>query len=255
MDILYLHVKGEHCESLRFSLRSINDYGINVDRVFICGYSPEWISDEVIKVPYTPDPNLPKGKNIFKQILYAVENTDIGINHGGEFLISMDDHFYFRNIDFNNYPFYVKDYPQRAYRYLLPNSLDYTKASVDYQQVLVNTYWFCLNKGFLTLNTTCHRNMHMNRYLLNESKGLCNQIVESEKHIEGIAIMLNYYLTRYPKRWQIILDFKNDNIQKIKKYIQDKNAHVFSTNDFELDSDIHRFLQTIYPNKSKYEKT
>lgn len=94
----------------------------------------------MIKVPYTPDPNLPKGKNIFKQILYTVENTDIGINHGGEFLISMDDHFYFRNTDFNNYPFYVKDYPQRAYRYLLPNSLDYTKMSVDYQQVLINTY-------------------------------------------------------------------------------------------------------------------
>lgn len=255
MDILYLHKKDKHCESLRFSLRGLNDYGINVDRVFICGYSPEWASEEVIKIPYTPDPNLPKDKNIFKQILYAVENTDIGIHHNGEFLISMDDHFYFRNTDFNNYPFYVKDYPQRAYRYLLPNSLDYTKMSIDYQQILINTYWFCLNHGLLTLNTCPHRNMHMNRYLLSEAKTLCDEIICSDHSIEGICTMLNYYLTKYPKRWQIILDFKNDNIQKIKKYIQDKNTHVFSTNDFELDSDIHKFLKIIYPNKSKYEKT
>jgi hypothetical protein len=167
----------------------------------------------------------------------------------------MDDHFYFRSTDFNNYPFYVKDYPQRAYRYLLPNSLDYTKMSVDYQQVLINTYWVCLNNGLLTLNTCPHRNTHFNRYLVRETKELVQQVLNYKGDVSGIAVMVNYYLTRYPKRWQIILDFKNDNIQKIKKYIQDKNTHVFSTNDFELNSDIHQFLQTIYPNKSKYEKT
>ena len=38
---------------------------------------------------------------------------------------------------------------------------------------------------------------------------------------------------------------------KLKQAI--KESHVFSTHDFELNTPIHKFLQELYPEKSKYE--
>ena len=81
----------------------------------------------MIHISFAPNKDLFKSKNIWAQILHAINNSDIGNNHDGEFLISMDDHFYCKETDFNSYPFYVKDYVKRSYRYLLPNFLDYTK--------------------------------------------------------------------------------------------------------------------------------
>jgi len=54
MDIVYLMGEGySKCNynELRYSLRSIDKYGKNVDRVYVIGYCPEWLSDEIIKIP------------------------------------------------------------------------------------------------------------------------------------------------------------------------------------------------------------
>jgi len=112
MDILYLVGEGySKCNynELRYSLRSIEKYGKNVDRVYVVGYCPEWLSDEIIKIPLDSQSLKHSGItekhiNFITSILYVVDNTDIG----NEFLISMDDHFYIRETDFNNYPIYAK---------------------------------------------------------------------------------------------------------------------------------------------------
>ena len=41
---------------------------------------------------------------MFEAILHTIDNTNIG----DDFLVSMDDHFYIREVDFNNYPIYAK---------------------------------------------------------------------------------------------------------------------------------------------------
>ena len=53
MDILYVIGKGSEWNNneLRFSLRSIAKYGKNIDRVFIVGYKPDFVSDEVTFIP------------------------------------------------------------------------------------------------------------------------------------------------------------------------------------------------------------
>ncbi|MBR0299772.1 MAG: hypothetical protein IJQ93_05590, partial [Bacteroidales bacterium] len=54
MDILYIVGAGcSRCNDfeLRMSLRSIAMYGKNVGRVFVCGHCPDWLSDEVVKLP------------------------------------------------------------------------------------------------------------------------------------------------------------------------------------------------------------
>lgn len=260
MDILYLigDVSHTNHRELRYSLRSIEKHGINVDRVFVCGYCPDFLSDEVIKITHGKQKsfdNFSKNRNIYSSILYAVETTDIGIKHNGEFLISMDDHFYCMNVDFNRYPFFAKDYLNRFHRYLLPNMLDYTKSSVDYQQILVNTYHMCLNNNLNIINLTLHRNMHMNRYILREMDNLNSEILNSDKNaVEAMCVALNYRLTKYPFKYEVVIDVKTNNVDELSNLINNKQIHVFSTNDFELNSDIDNFLFSLYPHKSKYEK-
>ena len=257
MDILYLvgpHSTNGH-KDLRYSLRSIDKYGKNIDRIFVCGHCPEFLKN-IIKIECIPDQNLPKTKKIFLQLLYAVEHTDIGINHDGEFLISMDDHFYVKETDFNNYPFFVKDYIHRSCRYILPNQLDYTKMSVDYQQILVNTYHFCINNGLNVLNFAPHRNMHMNRYVFDEIKQttILDNYFNNSQEIEGLITIQNYRLRTHPFTYLLCIDFKNDNPDEILRYIEkDAQCHCFSTNDFEINSNLDMFLNTLFPDKCKYE--
>lgn len=261
MDILYLVGTGSKCDNfeLKCSLRSIEKYGINVDRVFVCGYCPAWLSDDVIKIekPINKSTNnFDKNKNIYRDLIYAVENTDIGVNHNGDFLVSMDDHFYIKETDFDNYPYYVKDYPLRQCRHYLPLVFESGFKSENYQRLLVSTANFLKDRGFSYINFTLHRNMHINRYvLLDEMKELNNEIFSNDNiFIEGNATVLNFMYTKHPFKYEIVKDNKTNNPLIIYNFIK-TGEHVFSTADFSIDSKkLCSVLNKLYPNKSKYEK-
>lgn len=260
MDILYLVGNGTKCDDweLRFSLRSIEKWGGNsVDRVFVVGHCPEWLSDNVIKVELpikSSSGNNDKNKNIYRDLLYAVEHTDIGMNHNGEFLISMDDHFYCKETDFNNYPFFVKDYTKRKCRHMLPLEFENGFTAKSYQRLLVSTGNFLNDRGYSHINFTLHRNMHMNRYILEEMKPLNEEIFNNDDiFVEGSATALNYRYTKYPFEYTICIDHKTNNVKKLKEIIQDENTHVFSTDDFLYRSRTFNFLKRLYNFKSKYE--
>lgn len=259
MDILYLIGKGSQCNDweLRFSLRSIEKYCKNVGRIFVVGHCPNWLSDEVIKIkkPILPSfGNNDKNKNIYRDLLYAVENSDIGVNDNGEFLISMDDHFYCCETDFNNYPFYVKDYTKRKCRHMLPEVFEEGFMAEDYQHLLVSTSNFLLERGFSNINFTLHRNMHMNRYFIEQMKDLNDEIfTNNDIFVEGAAVALNYRYTKQPFDYIICEDKKFDNVKEIKKLLKSESQHVFSTNDFKLFSPLFVFLSKLYNIPSKYE--
>ena len=260
MDILYLVGEGSKCDDyeLRFSLRSIEKYGVNVGRIFVCGYCPNWLSDEVIKIPtnaITVIDNNDKNKNIYRDLLYAVKNSDIGINDNGEFLISMDDHFYCSETDFNNYPFYAKEYTKRKCGYMLPLVFEHGFRCESYQKLLVSTANFLNDRGYSYINFTLHRNMHMNRYILEEMKELNDEIFSNnEIFIEGAATALNYRYTKYPFKYEVVKDIKSNNPIALKQLIDNKVINCFSTNDFSMFMPIFNFLNTMYKEKSKYEK-
>ena len=260
MDILYLIGKGSQCNDweLRFSLRSIEKYCKNVGRIFVVGHCPNWLSDEVIKIkkPILPSfDNNDKNKNIYRDLLYAVENSDIGVNDNGEFLISMDDHFYCRETDFNNYPFYVKDYLYRKCRHMLPEIFEEGFMAEDYQHLLVSTSNFLKSKGLSNINFTLHRNMHMNRYIIEQMKELNDEIFNNDDiFVEGAAVALNYRYTKHPFDYVICEDIKVNEVKQIEKILKDENSHVFSTNDFKLFSPLFIFLCKLYNIPSKYEK-
>ena len=249
MDILYFLKKGgSKCDDfeLRCSLRSIEKFGKNVGRIFIVGHCPDWLSDEVIKIPYEVDSNGKKHKNLHSQLLYAIRNSDIGINDNGEFLISMDDHFYIKPTDFHNYPFYVKnkDFPEiveedSKYKY--------------YDNLLINTKHFCERYNIPPIYSVPHRNMHMNRYVIEEMGELNDLIISgSEPEVEGFCIVQNY---RHKYHYTVLTRIDDIKFLKVDEFKENyKKIHVFSTRNFKNGSRFYILLKKLYPNKSKYEK-
>lgn len=260
MDILYLVGEGSNCDNaeLKFSLRSLEKFGKHVDRIFVCGYCPEWLSDKVIKINTTAkiiNNNKIKNKNIYRDLLYAVEHSDIGVNNNGDFLISMDDHFYVNETDFDDYPYYAKTYPLRKCKHMLPIQYEEGFNHKDYQKLLVSTANYLKNKNLSYINFTLHRNMHMNRYvLLNEMKEINKEIFDNEIYVEGSAVALNFMYTYHPFKYKICIDIKTNNHILLSNLIKNKKIHVFSTSNFANDEPIFSFLEKMYPDKSKYEK-
>jgi hypothetical protein len=260
MDILYLVGDYSTCdfEDLKFSLRSLDMYGENVSRVFICGYIPYFISDEIIKIPFEILPSrdlYDKARNIYKQIIYAVKNSDIGINDEGEFLVSMDDHYITQKTDFGEkYPFYVKDYLYRKCRHMLPDQFEKGFSSSEYQKFLVNCCLLLKELNLPFYNFCPHRNMHMNRFLIEELEELNNRIFENNLPVECFCLVNNYRLSKDPSlKYEICADVKTNNYIKLVKYIN-SGCNFFSTSDFGIGGGIYKTLMNYFPNKSKYEK-
>lgn len=249
MDILYIVGNGtSNCDNfeLKCSLRSIDYFGKNVGRVFVAGYCPEWLSDEAIKVPfeqpYQHTTNvIEKANNILATILYAVDNTDID----DEFLVSMDDHFYVRPVDFGNYPYHVKAYGKYNEFPVKGNNI--------YADFLAKTRRFC-KKHNITYKYFCpHRNMHCSREIINETREILNEVLSKKIACESLAFMLNWKNSKYGVEIVPIRDIKISSAQDW--YLTDPiGTEIFSTADFGIESELYLLMCGRYPDKSKYEK-
>ena len=267
MDILYIVGNFSKCDDweFRFSLRSIDKYGKNIGRVFVCGYCPDWLSDNIIKIPYKVEPYLTTGeknRNIYRQVIYAVEHSDIGINDNGDFLISMDDHYILNDVDFGNmYPHYVRDYCKRLCRFNLPLIFENGRLSPEYQSLLCSTGCYLKQKGLSYLNFVIHRNMRLNRFIIEEleSNGINDEIFNSKVDVECFALIVNYEYSKknttinYHFPIEIVKDFKTNNVDILLKYIK-SGGKFYSTSDFYVDDDVFNVLYDLFPERSKYEK-
>lgn len=260
MDILYLVGNNTICDfvDLRFSLRSLEKYGKNVGKVYICGYIPSFISDNVIKIPFDilPANNLQeKAKNIFRQVIYAVQNSDIGKNNDGEFLISMDDHYLLSDVDFANYPYYCKNYVKRKCRYMLPEKYEPGFVSADYQLFLINCCKTLKTLGWTTYNTTLHRNMHANRNVIETIVRDYAYLLDDPNYTIEVSLLINNYVITHKLNKQDVCvtpDFKSLKIDKIKKY-KDTGGVFLSSQDFSVFDPFYFYMLNMFPNKSKYE--
>ena len=249
MDILYLIGKGRSkCDNneLKYSLRSIEKFGKNVRNVYVAGWCPEWLSEQVKKVPvkqiYEKPANIiEKHINMLATILYVVDNTDIQ----DEFLISMDDHFYIREVDFDNYPIYAKLVRGDAQ---LKSKIPPNK----YGAFIEATKKLLESLGLPTYFFTLHRNMHMSRPILNQCRELLNRIINEKLSCEHMAFILNYAYKQKPFNFISVRDIKiKDSSQWAR--VDPKSTEVFSTYDFESGSKLDNLILSLYPNKSKYE--
>ena len=258
MDILY--IIGEGCsqcnnKELRYSLRSIEKYGKGVCRVYVVGYCPDWLSDEVVKIPFTqpfkrlgdavPDSlskMANKHSNLIASLLYAVDNSDIG----DEFLVSCDDHIYIREVDFDNYPFYCKKFKDDN---LLP-----MVGGSKYQKTLANTRAICKEDGLSEYYATLHRNMHISRKSINECRERLENAAKTPTLLEPFAYLINHRYTKDKDfEFTVVKDLKIDGAREWYR-VNSKDSEVFSMFDFKKGCGLDTLIRLKFPNKSKYEK-
>ena len=253
MTIVYVYARGKSAANgveLRYSLRSIEQFGRAVDRVIVVGYCPEWLSNEVVKLPYFDGMPCCKGismgdkmRNIMANVVHAVDTLRLS-----ECLVSMDDHFYIKEADFSNYPHFVRDRTDRKWGYLLPKD----ERDNTYNAVLSNTRDLLEASGLPYLNFAIHRNMHVYGSIINEFRSNINEMLTRKKAIvECFAWWNNIALGRGEIEPTIVEDFKPRTIDEFTARVAQE--HVFSTPDFGEKSNFAKLLDLLYPNKSIFE--
>ncbi len=254
MDILYVIGKGKSsagdCFELRQSLRSIAKYGHGIDRVLVVGYCPEWLSDEVVKLPYYDGMPICRGRSMGDKTINIMANVVYAIEAGGitECLASMDDHFYLRDVDFDNYPYYVRD-TEYKWRYFLPQS----QWLSTYLGMLSNTRNYLESVGLPYLNFAIHRNMHVRADIVRECKSKVEDIIARRcSSIECFAWWNNILLSRGEIEPTIVMDFKPKSFGEFEAGFS--GQEVFSTPDFIEGSTLYKLLDKLYPEKCIYEK-
>ena len=245
MDILYIYRDDKKDGlSLKYSLRSLAKYGKNVSRVFLVGDEPSWLSDEVIYIASSPvfDGDIEKSKNIANNIRVALDGSDIS----DDFLCSMDDHFLCSEVDFGNYPYYVKDYVARSCRHHLPDTLE---KGGWYEQALLLNNALLKEKGLSNLMFTIHRNMHLSRSLFDECWNDIKRNFKTSTGVEVFLWCLNYKYTKEPFEYEIVRDVKFGNKSDLTL-----TQPFFSTQDYKVGDPLDKFVKGLYPDRCKYEK-
>jgi len=253
MDILYIVGKGRSNSNdieLRMSLRSVTKYGKNVSRIFVAGYCPDWLSNEVIKVPVEdivvsdkPLTCVEKHLNIINCLLKTVDGTDIGEH----FLVSMDDHFYLRDVDFDNYPYYLR---LNSWGKELPTK-EWTFGD-EYYEFLNGTRKYLESLNMSVLCATIHRNMHCARSWVNDCRLYLEKAVAEKLPCEPWSFLNNYNATKNGVEYIPVKDIK---IMSVNDYYiaNSKTIECFSTDNFEEKSGIGVLLKRLYNEKCKYE--
>lgn len=252
MDILYSLGEGSKWNNneLKYSLRSIAKFGKNVKNIYVVGYNPGFLSDKVI---FISKENLydSKHKNILDAIVYAVDNCNID----NEFLYSSDDHFYIKETDFDNYPYFVKG--QLISKIIQSPKMRRKIKSRSYFKSLIDTRNCLLNEHFTTYDFSWHGNTHLSREGIEKARLLIQKsFVESKYGYEPTCLILN---TIYSSVNKFPIVFRNDlkigNISSIDDLINKiGNRECFSISDRVIGKGISEYLYHLFPEKCIYEK-
>ena len=187
MDILYIvgnRLSEWYNNELRYSLRCLDKNGINVGRVFVCGYRAPFLSEKNVIFVQCKDGTNVKHYNILHAIDYAIRNTDIGCKDGGNFLYSSDDHFYVQPTDFKKYPHYWRGVE-------LP-----TEGNSDYKRTLRSTRELLETCGMPTYHLAWHGNTWFNAEVWRERRFelICQFAQTMPEGCEPTCLMLNYMI-------------------------------------------------------------
>lgn len=248
MDILYIINKTKsYCDNweLRWSLRSLEQYGKGIDRVFIAGELPEFLNEEnVILVPFKQDVvknSYEKRIQLDKTIKYVIDNYNIS----DDFIVSMDDHYLIKEVDFNNYPYYVRETKENGI-YLCETEKECVG---DYHSFVVNTCNLLKKHNLPIFNFIVHKNFKMNRHIYNECWDKFKEIENTG--IETFALCLNYQYNKNPFGFVVTKDHKLYN--KTYEELCNLDTDIFSSYDMVDYCTMFKSMMQLYPNKSKYE--
>lgn len=236
MDVLYILGTGSQWQNneLRYSLRSLEKYALNVGRVFVTGEDPGFLSPEVVFTQCN-DPG-PRAFNHIHKVRATIERTDIS----ERFLLNYDDNFFTSPVDVESYPYFFKG--------TLPDTTETHRA---YRYSLIEARQFLEKHGKPILNFSVH----------------CPCIYEREKFLalreawdigarkpHGIAVRA-VYCNWYGVEPEFMRDCKLKTVKtKEEASLAIEGRHVFSIHDDSLPNGVANMIREMYPRPSRWER-
>lgn len=231
MDILYPLGHGSTWgnNELKYSLRSVEKHVKEVDRVFIVGRNPKWITN--IEYIEAKDDQGNKEKNIAYKIAKACQ-TDIS----DDFLFFNDDHIITQDISSNLPNYYSMTCQQMILR---RNSGGEYRAAIENVRNL-----FGMEAKYFDIHTPI---------VYNKFKFL-EMMERVDWTIKKGYIVKSLYGNMFNLEGTELLDFKQNKPQKKEFWEKIANERFcFSFGDQAVTPAFKYFLQQIFPEKSKYE--
>jgi len=218
---------------LRYSLRSLELYGVNVGKVYIVG---KRMPDFVQNVTFIKEQS--KCINYHSRISHAYYLACIsGISE--EFIIMNDDFFLTEKTDFTKFKNKVRDYDLRQHLVRYGTAYHYgrqIKRTADY----LSTY----------LHFDNHYPMKFNRLKFIE---IFEQHKDKLTKIQSVLIR-SLYGNLAKEQTEVLADLKiNSKFTKVRIYELIENRFCFSIGDNGLTQIMKELLQELYPIKSKYD--
>ena len=243
-DVVYPIGKGSSWKNneLRFSLRSIEKFGINVGKIFIVGELPDFLSGEDIihiKADDIFNPQVNADGNIIHKVLAACADNRLS----EDFLFINDDHILLK-------PTVLKEIPNfhKGDMRTFPDS--YWTIN-HWRKRLKNTMDILIEKGASTLHFDCHTPIVINRKAFTD-------MISHFNYQEGIGFTMKSIYGNYlePENNKLLTNekktvFKGLDEAQLNSRLLDCSFLAF--NDSGLNQHLKIFLYQEFPDASRWE--
>ena len=250
MTLVYVVGKGSKHDNveLRWSLRSVAKYAMDVERVIVVGYPPEFLSDDVERLA-VPDIDLPGSKN--RSIVNCVLEAVRAFALKGEFIFACDDVFLTAPTYFIRWPYFVDadglpEFPS-------------PDRSGAFEHLLIATRKFLLDHGAPCFRFQTHSFCRMDADVIKANEDLLRStIYDSVRGLEILSLAGNLRLKAdltTPLFWRKDVKFGADDFSL--RTIADPRRHgAFSVSDKTFGNDVFmRFMDGEFGSPCKYERS
>lgn len=227
MDIVYIYRAGwNNCAELKYSLRWLKNITNFTWKVFLVGYKPDWMSNEVIHIP-AEDPFQIKMQNALHKITLACSDSRIS----EDFILMNDDFFFLK-------PTEVVYWNQGTINDHINKRSNSWKWGSEYWHWLVRTGQL-FPSG---LDFSLHRPIIYNK---RKFKDLFYFYDFNDR-----ILLRNTYCNHYKIVWEYAEDYKTNSFVQL---MEDK-PEIFSTGDWIInDTRFVEYMEKLFPEKSIYE--
>lgn len=230
MDVVYVLGNGSRWKNneLKYSLRSIEKY-LKFGKVFIVGEKPDWIKD-IIHIPATDPHRANKERNIYEKILLACNDDRISNN----FFFFNDDHFLLKKVD-------------RLEAHHREPLEEFTWGRYTmYKHSANNTISHLKRRSLSTFNYDIHCPIVYNKEKF--------KAMDYNWNVRYGYLIKSLYGNTHQLQGRIMEDCKIQTtltIHQLKDRVKDR--WVFSIGDGAICKDLVKFMDELYPEKSRFE--
>jgi len=237
MDILYVLGRGSEWEDneIRYSLRSVEKHLRDVDKVWIIGQCPDFLTN--VNHILMEDESLCKETNIYKKILRGCQENELS----EDFLFMNDDHFFNHDYSTINFPYYYKG-----------DILTVVRKKRQY-----NNYGKYCDKTMRILHSLGHPTKYFDVHtpiIYNKRKFI--DVMTKYDWSSRIGMIVK---SLYANSLRIDGEESNDckiNLFYTEDVFEDliKNEKIWSVGAVAAGKELKNVMDKMYPNKSKWEK-